>query len=1024
MFKHSCRRKFDQRLKRNEMFKLIIFCLSVTFTSSLFAQTKVWVTVEDPAAIITLKAQSYITSVDRALPASKNNELQKVYEVVTEDVTSVLEYTKNDNSLHTPQIIEEFQSLYTPNDFNSSITSDYALDLINAAEAWDLTHGEPFIHIGVLDTGFDTLHEELAGAYNDFNVSNNTNTTHGTAVAITAAGNTDNAVGKSSIGFNCKLSLRTMSYNEMLVASYAGVRVLNLSWASGCTFNPYYQSVVDEVFDNGTTIIAAAGNGPTCGGSEYLVYPASFDNVISVTSIDQNDQHQPVINDPNSTHQHNDRVDISAPGYDVALSLPGNQYVTGNGTSFAAPYVSGTVGLMLSVNPCLTPTQIENILKNTADDIYDVNPNFVGTLGAGRLNAAEAVLMAKNAHPIQTTVSLNTSSCDFNQGVFVSLDSGSVSNHSIQWSDGSDEWNRYNLTGGNYSYMITNNDGCIFFDTISFFPQGPIFDYNNSIIISDNNQELVDVNNDGIIRVKGALIIDNNITYSLNGQNFEFSENQDLNQYPYFPNSGIIVQSNSQLFVSDCDFSNVDGCANTWGGIEVLSNDLSEDGALELINSSVSNAIIGVSTFAKTNGYGDSLSGGRIYIQNCDFSNNQSSIVLDGDYNRMSTPQILNTSFINENANYSQMIKSNNVDFVLDQSYFKGAQNSSPDSRGTGVELNAASILSLDYKPNTTNSDNTFESLTTALLINNNTDAMKINDLLFTNNLTAILIQNSKNVQIANNYIVLDEGSYQYEAIGIKQTGDSYSAIASNEIEGVGNSVFSNGIIFQSQDNPLNIIRNNHFTGSMGNAISFEGDNRLEYLACNNFDVQGLSDILVEELNSTNGSLTINKELLLNDFSSCGDVITNLNMEESNFFEYQDAQSFSPNCYMGNIVVNEINIEVDRQAKCKYQMSEDIAYKFENELTQNDESLNIQNQELKDVEEYAVYPNPTNGRININTINNLKEINIYSSTGEMVKAINSEELNLTYSLNIASGVYSVVFMTTDSEIITQKLVIQ
>ena len=851
------------------MLKLILLLLTATTISLASAQTKVWMTIENVSSTSALEESACVSSIQPALPASKNKELQKVYEIETNDVVSLLRIIKEDDNIHTPQIIEDFQSLYYPNDIYSSFNNDYALDLINATEAWDVTHGESFIKIGVLDSGFDTLHEELVGKFSHFTPNvNGANLNHGTAVAITAAGNTDNGEGKSSIGFNCELSLRNMSYNEMLAATYAGERILNISWASGCTFNPYYQSVINEVYDNGTTIIAAAGNGTTCGGSEHLVYPASFDNVISVTSIDQNDQHQPVDNDPNSTHQHNDKVDLSAPGYNVALSLPGNQYTTGNGTSFAAPYVSGTVGLMLSVNPCLTPSQVEYILKNSADNIYDVNPSFVGMLGAGRLNAAEAVQMAKDMHPIQATVNSNTSSCDFNQGVLITLDSGNVSTHSIQWSDGSTEWNRYNLNGGHYSYMITNTDGCILFDSLTFSPEGPVFDYNNSVFITDVNHELIDINNDGVIRVNGSIVIENDVDYSINEKTIEFNTNTDLNHFAYLPNSGIVVKSNAELIISDCELSNVDGCTSAWGGIEVLSNDLGEEGSLEVYNSLVSNAIIGVSTLPKNNGDLDTLSGGRVYIQETIFFNNQTSILLEGSYNRMSVPQILNSSFINENANYSQMIKSNNVDFVLDKCYFKGPQISSPDLRGTGIELNDARILSLEFKPNASIDKNTLESFTKALVINNNIDHAKIDGFVFNNNYTAIEIQNSHNIRIMNNYILLAEGSYQYQVSGIKQLGESNSEIVGNHIEGSNTGIFSKGLFFQAQHNSRNIIRNNIFSGAIGNAISFSGENKLEYLACNDFDINGYSDIQVEELNNFNGSLEVESDLLLNTFSS------------------------------------------------------------------------------------------------------------------------------------------------------------
>ena len=96
--------------------------------------------------------------------------------------------------------------------------------------------------------------------------------------------------------------------------------------------------------------------------------------MFSVTSIGATDNHQKIIGDPLSTHQHNAAVDLSAPGYNVAISAAPGWYLTSSGTSFAAPQVSGTVALMLSVNPCLSNLDIENILKNSSQNIDTINP--------------------------------------------------------------------------------------------------------------------------------------------------------------------------------------------------------------------------------------------------------------------------------------------------------------------------------------------------------------------------------------------------------------------------------------------------------------------------------------------------------------------------------------------------------------------------------------------------------------------------------------------------------------------------
>lgn len=94
----------------------------------------------------------------------------------------------------------------------------------------------------------------------------------------------------------------------------------------------------------------------------------------------------------------NPKVDILAPGWDVYnhnnnLAIPAVDYGVGIGTSFSAPTVSGTIGLMLSLNNCLYPSEIEAILKLTTKDIevLPLNQNFVGNVGSGKLEVGDAV---------------------------------------------------------------------------------------------------------------------------------------------------------------------------------------------------------------------------------------------------------------------------------------------------------------------------------------------------------------------------------------------------------------------------------------------------------------------------------------------------------------------------------------------------------------------------------------------------------------------------------------------------------
>lgn len=385
-----------------------------TYTTFSQQTERVWVTIEnenilpvqnEEGALVSSDDQFQqlivdfnIKSVEKAFSASRQENLLKVYELVCDCDALALTTTieGNNGQLNQPEIGPAYELMSEPNDYNVTFSTDYALDIINAKQAWNYTTGDPNLIVGVSDGNFYTSHEELHGKFVFYdNTNNSTQYGHGTAVAITAAGGTNNASGKSSIGYNCRLSLAGASYNKALMLSNAGAKVINMSWASSCYYSSYAQAVINEIYNNGTICVAAAGNGNTCGNPNNLVYPASFQHVISVTSVGPYNNHQRVIGNANTTHQHNDMVDIAAPGYDVALTTAPGNYSTGSGTSFATPFVTGTVALMLSVNPCLTFEEVEEILKTTAHNIDAENPLYVGKLGAGRLDAGEAVRIAK-----------------------------------------------------------------------------------------------------------------------------------------------------------------------------------------------------------------------------------------------------------------------------------------------------------------------------------------------------------------------------------------------------------------------------------------------------------------------------------------------------------------------------------------------------------------------------------------------------------------------------------------------------
>jgi len=311
--------------------------------------------------------------------------------------------------------------LFEPNDYSLGPNFHHKshLELVKAKEAFDVTQGDSRILIGISDTYLETTHEDLENKI-EFILGNSSGTSnsawHGVHVSGCAAADTDNARGISSTGFNSKIAFTSgMFLNEVLqLSQIPGVRVINMSWYSSCNPTVTDELVVNEIRnDNNVVLVAGAGNNPSHCGDNAYIYPAVYESVISVTSVGHisdigyvdptwgannwKDCHEEVIGQESSTHHHNDKVNIAAPGYNVKSTGLNNSYAGSWGTSFAAPMVAGICALVTAVNPCLTAAEIQEIVLNSADpSLYSIpeNSDYIGLLGTGRVDAHAAVNLA------------------------------------------------------------------------------------------------------------------------------------------------------------------------------------------------------------------------------------------------------------------------------------------------------------------------------------------------------------------------------------------------------------------------------------------------------------------------------------------------------------------------------------------------------------------------------------------------------------------------------------------------------
>ncbi|HJP72605.1 MAG TPA: S8 family serine peptidase [Candidatus Limnocylindria bacterium] len=279
----------------------------------------------------------------------------------------------------------------------------YSLDRMRVRDAWSLSTGASNA-IAVLDTGVQFNHPDLAGRLlggYDF-VNGDTDPSddngHGTWVSGIIAANANDGYGIAGISWSDKiLPVKIMngegtgSTANLLTAirwsADQGAKVINMS-VGGFPYSQAMQDAVNYAWGKGAVLVGAAGN----NRMEENFYPASFDNVVSVSATQPEDEFS-------NWSSWGPKVDVSAPGSSV---LTTNCYVCTygehntwgshtyiSGTSFATPNVAGVVALMRARYPSYTPQQIVDRLFATVDDLG--YPGYDVKYGRGRVNAYRAL---------------------------------------------------------------------------------------------------------------------------------------------------------------------------------------------------------------------------------------------------------------------------------------------------------------------------------------------------------------------------------------------------------------------------------------------------------------------------------------------------------------------------------------------------------------------------------------------------------------------------------------------------------
>ncbi|NLJ82590.1 MAG: S8 family serine peptidase [Bacteroidales bacterium] len=340
-----------------------------------------------------------VKSYRQSFPGAKNAELRNYYEIHLPDsfiksksidsFDSLLKNSKAFDAIYRSDYYELACDNPVPiNDTwiaNNLINND-ALNLLNAQCAWTITTGDPNIIVGVIDTEFDTTHEDLINTFVGAVGSQTYFQNHGTSVSSCVATGTNNSKGIAGIGYNTRVKGYHADggtlWNNIWQAYQDGIKIINVSW-TGIGSYPNILAV-QEMTDNGVVLVVAAGN--TTTSTSHSAY-ANIPGVINVSGVWATNLHS------GTNHAENQWVDVCALSKNVAVCIPGNTYGTDSGTSFASPQVAGVVALIRSINNNLTPAEIENIIKTTTDPIGDAHL-FPGKIGTGRVNAYKAVLKA------------------------------------------------------------------------------------------------------------------------------------------------------------------------------------------------------------------------------------------------------------------------------------------------------------------------------------------------------------------------------------------------------------------------------------------------------------------------------------------------------------------------------------------------------------------------------------------------------------------------------------------------------
>jgi hypothetical protein len=240
------------------------------------------------------------------------------------------------------------------------------------------------VPVTVIDTGLDLTHPEFNSRPNTTALNTQTvvssDDIHGTAVS-SVIGAPSNGVGL--VGVYPQAALQEWDFSDgslseilagLDAATKRGRSVINIS-GGFLGFDSLLEQGVDRALRRGAIVVAAVGNDRQSGNRSFV--PASLPHVLTVGATDQSDRFAFFSNRSSA-------LDLAAPGVSIPVAVPtffnASGFASFDGTSFSAPLVAGAAAWVWTVRPDLDPTQLEDVMRNSARDVgpkgWDADTGF------------------------------------------------------------------------------------------------------------------------------------------------------------------------------------------------------------------------------------------------------------------------------------------------------------------------------------------------------------------------------------------------------------------------------------------------------------------------------------------------------------------------------------------------------------------------------------------------------------------------------------------------------------------------